>query len=451
MAFPTDFTWGAAAASYQIEGAAYEDGKGLSVWDMLCRQPGRVWSGHTGEVACDHYHRYEEDITLMRDLGLKAYRLSISWPRVLPEGRGAANEKGLAFYDRLIDGLLAAGITPFVTLFHWDFPYELFLRGGWLNPDSSDWFAEYTRVVVERLSDRVRHWMTLNEPEVFIGLGHQIGVHAPGLKLGWAEVLRAGHNALLAHGKSVQAIRAAAKTPPLVGYAPVGSVAYPASDSPADIAAARQAMFSVPDRNLFCNVWFADPIFFKRYPEDGLKLFGADAPPVGAGDMDIIGQPLDFYGVNIYQGMAVKAGEDGRPVLIPHAVGHPQTANRWFVTPECLRWGPRFLYERYQLPVYITENGLSNVDWVSLDGQVHDPQRIDYTARHLRALHQAMQDGVDVRGYFHWSIMDNFEWAEGYKERFGMVFVDFITQQRVPKDSAIWYKNVIASNGANLL
>ncbi len=451
MSFSDTFVWGAAAASYQVEGAAFEDGKGWSVWDMFCRKEGTIWRGQNGDVACDHYHRYREDVALMQSVGLKAYRLSVSWPRVLPEGRGAVNDKGLEFYDRLTDELLAAGIVPYVTLFHWDFPYALYVRGGWLHPNSSDWFADYTRVIVDKLSDRVRHWMTLNEPECFIGLGHQIGVHAPGDKLGWREVLRASHNALLAHGKSVQVIRAAAKAAAIFGYAPVGSVAYPATDSHADIEAARKAMFSVRDKRLFNNVWFADPIFFKQYPADGLALFGAEAPEVGANDMDIIGQPIDFYGVNIYQGVPVRAGADGQPEVVEHPQGHPQTAFRWFVTPDCLRWGPRFLYERYKLPVIVTENGMSNVDWVAVDGKVHDPQRIDYTTRHLRALHQAVEDGTDVQGYFHWSIMDNFEWGEGYKERFGLVYVDFDTQERIPKDSAAWYKNVIETNGECLL
>jgi beta-glucosidase len=451
MSFPENFVWGAASASYQVEGAAFEDGKSASVWDMFCRNEGSIWRGQNGTVACDHYHRYEEDVALMKAMGLKAYRLSISWPRVLPEGRRDVNPKGLEFYDRLIDSLLAANITPYVTLFHWDFPYALYLRGGWLHPNSSDWFADYTRVVVDKLSDRVRHWMTLNEPECFVVLGHQLGNHAPGLKLGWKEVLLVGHNALLAHGKSVQAIRAQAKTPALIGYAPVGSVTIPASDSPADVEAARKAMFAVHQKNLFCNTWFADPIFFKQYPSDGLALFGADAPEVGPNDMDIIGQPIDFHGVNIYRGFTVKAGDDGQPKLVEPPQGNPLTAFRWEVTPECLYWGPRFLYERYKHPIYITENGMSNVDWVSVDGEVHDPQRIDYTTRHLRELHRAANDEVDVQGYFHWSVMDNFEWGEGYKERFGMIYVDYETQKRIPKDSAEWYKHVIETNGESLL
>jgi len=448
--FPENFVWGAAAASYQIEGAAYEDGRGLSVWDMMCRKENAIWNGHTGDVACDHYHRYKEDVQLMQSLGLQGYRLSISWPRVLPEGVGRANEAGLNFYDRLIDELLAAKVTPYVTLFHWDFPYALYARGGWLNPDSPDWFAEYTQVIVDKLSDRVTYWMTLNEPQCFIGLGHRDGIHAPGDKLGWAQVLQAGHHALLAHGKSVQAIRARAKTTPIIGFAPVGVVSIPATESPADIEAARQSMFSVSSKSLWNNTWFSDPVFNKQYPADGLAIFGQDAPQVKSGDMDIIAQPLDFYGCNIYQGTVVKAGVDGKPEVVPFPDGYPQSAFRWWITPECLYWGPRFFWEHHHLPIMITENGISSMDWVAVDGKVHDPGRIDYLQRHLLAFARAGADGVDIRGYFQWSIMDNFEWGEGFKERFGLVYVDYQTQQRIPKDSAHWYSEVIRTNGESL-
>jgi beta-glucosidase len=449
--FPQNFVWGAAAASYQIEGAATEDGKGLSVWDMLCRKEGAIWQGQSGDVACDHYHRYKEDVALMKSIGLQAYRLSISWPRVMPEGIGTVNDKGLAFYDALIDELLGAGITPYVTLFHWDYPYELYCKGGWLNPASPDWFAEYTGVVVDKLSDRVRHWMTLNEPQVFIGLGHKDGVHAPGDKLGWKEVLRIGHNALLAHGKSVQVIRARAKTPPTVGYAPVGSTCIPASDSQADIDAARTAMFSFNgQKTIWSNTLYSDPIFFKQYPAEAFEVFGSDMPQIGAGDMDTIAQPLDFYGVNIYSAATIRAGADGKPELVKEYDGFPMTLFNWWVKPDCLYWGPRFLYERYQAPVIITENGLSVMDWMSVDGKVHDPQRIDYLQRHLLAFAKAGADGVDIRGYLTWSIMDNFEWAEGYKHRFGLIYVDYRDQTRTLKDSAHWYREVIESNGEHL-
>ena len=450
MMFPKDFTWGVAAASYQVEGAANDDGRGPSVWDMLCRKGGTIWNNQSGDAACDHYHRYKEDVALMKSLGIMAYRLSIAWPRVLPDGTGRVNPKGLEFYDRLVDELLVAGITPWITLFHWDYPYELYCRGGWLNPDSPDWFAEYAKIVVEKLSDRVRHWMTLNEPQCFIGLGHQDGTHAPGDKLGFAQVLRAGHNALLAHGKAVQTIRAASRTKPIVGYAPVGMVSAPASEIAADLAAARNAMFSLTAKNCWNNTWWMDPVFLGRYPDDGQKLYAAEMPPVRDADMATICQPLDFFGVNVYGGQVIRAGSDGRPEPVPVPTGHPITAFGWNVVPESLRWGPRFFQERYKLPIVITENGMANVDWPALDGKVHDPQRIDFLHRYLLQLRRAIADGVDARGYFQWSIMDNFEWAEGYKQRFGLVYVDDPTQRRVVKDSGFWYKDVIATNGANL-
>jgi beta-glucosidase len=448
MGFPDGFVWGVAASSYQIEGAALKDGRGPSIWDTFCRVPGAVWNGQTGDTACDHYHRYREDVGIIKQLGAQAYRLSVSWPRVLPEGTGRINAAGLGFYSRLVDELLAAGVTPYVTLFHWDYPQALYERGGWLNRESADWFAEYVGVVVDRLSDRVSHWMTLNEPQVFLKYGHGDGVNAPGLKLPLADQLLATHHALLAHGRAVQAIRAGTKRPALIGWAPVCVVKYPKTS--ADIESARRATCGVTERHLWNNSWFNDPVFKGQYPAEGLKTYGADAPAVPDDDMETIRQPLDFLGLNIYEGQPVRTGADGSAVACERAVGHALTAFRWAVEPESLYWGPRFMHERYGLPIYITENGLSNVDWVSLDGKVHDPQRIDFTQRYLRALRRASDDGVDIRGYFHWSLMDNFEWAAGYKERFGLVYVDFETQERILKDSAHWYRRVIGSNGATL-
>jgi len=451
MSFPKDFVWGVSAASYQIEGAAYEDGRGLSVWDMLCRKPGAVWEGHSGDLACDHYHRYKEDVGLMKSIGVKAYRLSISWPRVIPGGTGTVNAQGLDFYDKLINELLAAGITPYVTLFHWDYPYALYCQGGWLNPCSPDWFAEYTQVIVDKLSDRVRHWMTLNEPQCFIGLGHYEGTHAPGDKLGLTEILRAAHHVLLAHGKSVQVIRARSKTAGQVGYAPVGVTKIPATNSAADVEAARQAMFSIgPDNVTWNNTWWMDPIFLGHYPEDGLTFYGKQVPTLRPGDLETIHQPLDFFGVNIYHGEFIRAGQNGAPEFVPFSVGYDKTAYDWSVAPSALYWGPKFFHDRYRLPIIVTENGLSNTDWVALDGKVHDPQRIDFLSRYLLELQRAIKDGVDARGYFQWSILDNFEWAEGYKQRFGLIYVDYSTQKRILKDSAYWYRDLIASNGSLL-
>ncbi|MCG3149744.1 MAG: 1,4-beta-D-glucan glucohydrolase [Verrucomicrobiae bacterium] len=443
MSFPKNFLWGAAAAAYQIEGAARADGRGESVWDMFCRKPGAVWNGQSGAVACDHYRRFKRDVAMMKSLGLQAYRLSVAWPRVIPNGTGKTNAKGLAFYDKLIDELLAADIQPFVTLFHWDYPLPLYNRGGWLNRDSAEWFADYTKIVVAKLSDRVKHWMTLNEPFAFVGVGHQSGQHAPGDKHAWAETLRVVHNVLRSHGRAVQVIRSHGKLKPQIGWAPCGRTCIPAT--PNDIQSARAAMFTITERTLWQHTWWSDPVFFGRYPAEGLKVFGADAPKIEPGDMQTIQQPLDFFGVNIYWGDIIRGGKQ-----IPPAVGHALTTYGWTVTPEALYWGPRFLQERYKVPVIITENGMGNTDWISLDGQVHDPQRIDFLHRHLRELRRACADGVDVRGYFQWSIMDNFEWNEGYKQRFGLVYVDYPTQRRIPKDSAYWYKRVIETNGANL-
>jgi len=433
-----------------VEGATREDGRGESVWDMFARKEGAIWQGQNADVACDHYHRYREDVALMKQIGVKAYRLSVAWPRVLPGGTGAVNPKGLAFYDRLVDELLDAGIAPYITLFHWDFPLPLYHRGGWLNRDSADWFADYTRVVVDRLSDRVQHWMTLNEPQVYIGNGHHSGVHAPGDKLAFAEVLRAGHNTLRAHGKAVQAIRAHAKAKPEVGFAFVGVVFVPASDLPADVEAARISMAQVKPMETWNNAWWMDPVLLGSYPEEGVRLYGADMPAIQPGDLETMRQPLDFLGANIYHGQVVKAGADGKPEVLPYPQGHALNLMYWPVVPESLYWGPRFLHERYQLPIVVTENGCPNPDWVHEDGKVHDSQRIDYTSRYLKAYARAGRDGVPIRGYFHWSIMDNFEWGEGYKQRLGLIHVDYLTQKRTLKDSALWYRDVIAANGAGL-
>jgi beta-glucosidase len=450
MSFRKDFVWGAAAASYQIEGAHDADGKGPSVWDEFCRWEGKTWKGQTGEVACDHYHRWAEDVALMKRVGLKGYRLSIAWPRILPDGVGTPNDKGLAFYDRLVDALLAAGIQPWVTLFHWDLPAALQRRGGWLNREIVEWFGRYTRAVVERLGDRVRHWMTLNEPQVFISHGYGAGVHAPGLKLCLEDQLLAVHHVLMAHGRAVQTIRQYAKAAPQVGWAPVGGVKYPATESPADVQAAREATMAVSSKDVWSNAWFGDPVVLGGYPESGLKAFGRLAPKVQSGDMELMKQPLDFYGMNNYGGAPVRAGEDGQAVEVPFPPGSPITAYYWGVTPLSHYWCPKFLYERYKLPIVVTENGMANADWVALDGAVHDPQRIDFMRRYLLELRRAAADGVDIRGYFHWSILDNFEWAEGFKQRFGLIHVDFETLQRTPKDSALWYAEVIRANGANL-
>jgi beta-glucosidase len=447
--FPDRFVWGAATAAYQVEGAAPL--RGASIWDMLCDKPGAIHGGHDGRVASDHYARWQQDVALFQKLGLNGYRFSVSWPRVLPSGVGKPNAEGLAFYDRLVDGLLAAGIEPYVTLFHWDLPLDLYHRGGWLNRDVSHWFADYVQVVVEALGDRVKHWMTLNEPQVFVGHGHYDGRHAPGLQFSLGEMLRCGHNALCAHGRGVQAIRASSKRDARVGFAPMGFPKLPASESEADVAAARELMYSVVLPNHWNLTWWTDPVIFGRYPEDGLRLFGKDAPAVSSGDMELIAAPTDFLGLNIYQGAVVRAGADGKPEVVKTPAGFPITGFNWPVTPEALYWGPRFAHERYGKPIFITENGMSGRDWPSLDGRVHDAQRIDFLSRHLQQLHRAIAAGVPIEGYFHWSALDNFEWADGYKERFGLIYVDYATGERIPKDSFHWYGRIIASGGRDVL
>ncbi|MBL8745213.1 MAG: beta-glucosidase [Phycisphaerae bacterium] len=448
--FPDRFVWGAASSAYQVEGAAHVDGRADSVWDAYCQVPGTIFENHTGETACDHYHRFKEDVEIMRRIGLRAYRFSISWPRVLPGGVGEVNEKGLAFYDRLVDALLESDIAPWLTLFHWDYPLALHTRGGWLNRESADWFADYTRIIVDRLSDRVAHWMTLNEPQCFIGGGPSNLPLAPGHRATLAEQLQMWHHAAIAHGRACQVIRERAKLKPSIGYAPVGVSPIPADNQPASIEAARRAATSVTHPNLWNNTWFNDPILLGRYPEDGLRVYGADAPRIQQGDMEIIQQKQDFLGLNIYHGLPTRMNHAGQPEEAPRPPGYPRTAFNWPVDPESLYWGPRFMHERYKTPIYITENGLSNTDSVSLDGKVHDPQRIDFLRRYLRELRRAIADGADIRGYFQWSIMDNFEWLDGYKQRFGLVHIDYTTQKRTPKDSAWWYAHIIESNGAAL-
>jgi beta-glucosidase len=444
--FKEGFVWGAAASSYQIEGGAKDQGRGDSVWDVFCRQPGLVSDGSSGIIACDHLNRYPQDVKMMADLGIQAYRLSVAWPRIFPHGTGAVNQQGLDFYERLIDNLLAANIDPWITLFHWDFPTALYDQGGWLNRDSADWFADYAQFITEKLSDRVKNWFTLNEPQCFLGLGHQTAEHAPGLKMTFEKVLQASHNSLLAHGKAVQAMRACAKQTLNIGAAPVGMVTYPVNDDPRLVEAARAATFDIKNLDCFSNTWHADPMLKGGYPEDGLKLFEQFLPDIRSGDMDIIHQPLDMYGVNIYSGTPLQLNDQGEPEVV-NLIGCGRTTMDWNVTPECLYWGPKFLHERYGLPVVVTENGLASCDWVHADGEVADPGRIDYVRRHLQNLRQAANDGADVGGYFYWSIMDNFEWAHGYQQRFGLVHVDFDTQKRTPKQSAYWYRDVINSGG----
>lgn len=446
MGFAKDFVWGAATSSYQIEGTGRDSGKGQNIWDVFTKEPGRVYEGHTGDIACDHYHRFREDVAYMKELGLKGYRFSIDWSRVLPEGTGKVNEKGIDFYNALIDELLEQGIEPYITLYHWELPYEIYKRGGWMNPEIVEWFGQYARLVAERFSDRVKYFFTLNEPQCFVGLGFLQGCHAPGVKAPLRDTFEMAHNALKAHGRAVQMLRAYGKQNVQIGYAPTSGMCYPEKETPKDIEAARKALFALPDdlSNWTWNVsWWSDPVILGKYPEEGMKKY---LPVITDEDMKLISQPIDFYGQNIYNGRCIRMGTDGRPEEVRRPAGFPKTATNWPVTPEALYWGPKFLYERYRKPIYITENGMACHDTVSQDGKVHDPNRIDFLARYLKNLKRAAEE-IDIRGYFQWSLMDNFEWDKGYAERFGIIYVDFGTQERIWKDSAYWYRDLIRRNG----
>ena len=450
MGFCGNFLWGAASAAYQVEGAWNTGGKGASIWDVAAHQPGYMPHGETGDIACDHVNRMREDVALMKEIGLKSYRFSVSWSRVLPAGVGQVNEAGLRFYSDLVDELKSAGIEPLVTLYHWDLPQALQERGGWENPDIAEWFAEYVRVVVKCLGDRVRYWITVNEPQMFVGLGYFIGVHPPFQKLPPEGQIAVSVNVLRAHGRAVQSIRQVAALAPMIGFAPTGNVYLPKDGTAESIEAARQNTFEF-DRHGFTmqNCWWADPIFLGRFPEGAYEAYPEVMAKVTAEDMKLISQPLDFYGVNVYN------------AEVPHDVpadqyddcsyqGSPRTMTGWVITPECLYWAPRFFYERYEKPILITENGIAAMDWVSLDGSVHDMQRQDFLHRYLLELRRVADDGVPVIGYTHWSVMDNLEWNNGYDKRFGLIFVDYRTQKRTIKDSARWYSGVIAANGENL-
>lgn len=445
MKYPKDFVWGAATSAIQIEGAVNGEGKGKNIWDVFSHQPGKIFEGHTPDTACDHYHRYKEDVAIMKQIGIRAYRFSVDWSRVLPDGTGKVNQKGLQFYSDLIDTLLENEIEPYLTLYHWELPVALHQKGGWLNDEIVEWFGDYAALIAKQFGSRVKHFFTINEPQCFIGLGYLHGVHAPGYQCSVSDTLKMAHNVLKAHGRAVQRIRENVPGDVQIGFAPTCGMPYPASERAEDVEAARSVMFSIPeDSNWTWNVsWWSDPVLLGHYPEEGLRRFHKELPEITKADMELISQPIDMYGQNIYNGWAVKMGENGKPEAVPRYVGFPLTATGWPITPECLYWGPKFLYERYHKPIYITENGISCNDVVSLDGGIHDAERIDFTERYLGQLHRAMQDGADIRGYFYWSLMDNFEWSEGYKQRFGLVHVDYRTGQRTLKDSAKWYRSLI--------
>ena len=441
ITFPDNFKWGAATASFQVEGAWQADGKGESIWDCFCHTPGKVERGDTGDVACDHYHLWREDVALMKRLGLKAYRFSISWPRVLPDGKGQVNPAGLDFYSRLVDELLAAGITPFATLYHWDLPQALQDVGGWPDRMVTDAFCEYTDAVTRSLGDRVKNWMTINEPHIVSFLGYLDGVHAPG-HTSMPEMLAAAHHVLLAHGMAVPIIRANSKDAsvgiPLDHYPQI-----PASPSQADQEAARHS-------DGVLNRWFLDPLDGKGYPQDIVDSYDQPMTFIKQGDFQTMAAPLDFLGINYYFRFIARAK------TIPENQNQPPTVQStgeytdmgWEVFPRGAYLLLKRLHADYSFPAfYITENGAACADVPDTSGQVSDPDRLSFIRRHLEQMYQAISEGVPLRGYFVWSLLDNFEWAFGYTKRFGIVYVDYETQQRIPKQSALWYSQVIRENG----
>jgi beta-glucosidase len=433
--FPPYFIWGAATAAYQIEGAWDADGKGESIWDHFSHIPGKVTNNDTGDVACDHYHRYLEDIAIMRQLGLKAYRFSVSWPRILPQGIGRVNLAGLDFYDRLVDALLAANIEPFLTLHHWDYPQTLCEKGGWLNRENLPVFADYAAVMAKHLGDRVNKWVTFNEPGVIAWDGYVSGEHAPGVKEDLLAARQVSHHLLVAHGLAVQAIRGT--NPDLkVGIVLSQWGVDPASDDPADIAAAEH-VWNVHDTT------FLHPIFKGYYHPEWIDAIEGTPPEIHPGDLALIAQKLDFLGVNSYSRSVISA-KGGR---LDHIPGSEYTAMGWEVCAPAFRRMLVKLNRDYDLPpIYITENGAAYQDEVTPDSKIHDERRLEYLREHFIQARLAMQEGVDIRGYFVWSLLDNFEWGHGYTKRFGIVRVDYETLQRTIKDSGEWYSRVIAEN-----
>jgi len=432
--FPVKFTWGAATAAYQVEGAANEDGRGESIWDRFSHTPGHTTDGDSGDFACDHYHRYPEDIALMRQLGLKAYRFSTSWTRVLPTGHGPVNTAGLDFYDRLVDMLLAANIEPFITLHHWDLPQVLYEKGGWTNRENLYYFADFATLMVKTLGDRINKWTTFNEPGVIADNGYVLGEHAPGIKNDRRLARQVTHGLNVAHGLATQAIRAA--NPALqVGIVISQWGVDPASNDPADAAMAENAFLRNDTGNF-------NPIFKGCYHPLWVEAAGDEMPDIKPGDMALIAQKLDFLGINFYSRTVYDKNGVVKPIP-----GSEYTQMGWEVCAPSFRRMLNHINNEYDLPpIYITENGSAYPDVVSADGRIHDELRLDYLRQHFTQVRLAMQDGVDVRGYFVWSLMDNFEWGYGYSRRFGITYVDYATQKRIIKDSGLWYARVIATN-----
>ena len=439
--FPKDFIWGAATASYQIEGAYNEDGRGMSTWDTFSRIPGKVVNADNGDVACDHYHRYKEDVALMKEMGLKNYRFSIAWPRILPEGEGEINRKGLKFYSDLVDELLAAGIEPLVTLFHWDLPQSIQDKyDGWASRKTAELFADYTRIVVQALGDRVKRWATINEIMCFTIVAHNQDRHAPGGRRDAAYTNQTVHNALLGHGMALKVIKEECPDAK-VGIVENLQAPWPYYQSEEDIEAARKAWKEMNAQRLF-------PLFTGRYEPNDFAMYEGPLPEVEDGDMELISQPLDYIGYNFYSHPAVrKADNEAGYETVPIPEAYPRTDMGWPITPEALYWALIFTKDYFgDIPVYIAENGMAAADQVEEDGSVQDTDRVEYLRNHLRACHRAIEDGANLKGYYVWSFMDNFEWSFGYSKRFGIIRVDYDTQKRTVKESGRFYSRVITEN-----
>ncbi len=444
MSLNKDFKWGASVSAYQIEGAENEDGRGQSIWDSDFTK-GRTLGDMNGKIACDHYHRYKEDVALLKKLGIKNYRFSVSWPRIMPNGKGEINPKGVKFYSDLVDEFIKAGITPWITVFHWELPRALFNEGGFLNDKISDYFADYAKTLVEIFGDRVSDYVIFNEPQVVVEDGHYTGAHAPFLRLSRSDVFRVAHNVLLCIGKAEKAMRAAAKHKLNLGCAPCFTPMIPKNEK--DAKSAEEFNF-MPNGEFYDGCFFTDAIIKGEFTEEYKKWFAEYGYNPSAEDMKIIKSDLDFFGINFYRGFYVEKTADGmkRTAVAPC---DKFTAMNWCVTPEAIGYAAKYYYERYGLPILFTENGMAATEWKTIEGEIPDYMRIDYMKRHIEVLKKAAEK-YPIIGYFYWSFMDNFEWAEGYSKRFGLVYVDYETLERTPKKSAYWFKKVIETNGEDL-
>ena len=445
LKFPKDFLFGVATSSYQIEGDC--KGRGECIWDTFCTADGRILDGSNGNIACDHVHRYKEDVEIIKKIGFKAYRFSISWPRLFPNEDMIPSVEGVKFYNNLIDECIKNGITLFITLFHWDMPTWVYRKGGWLNDETPKLFGEYARFVAKTFGDRVKFITTFNEPQSFLPAGHRTGTHAPGLRLGDKEYFICVHNYLKAHGEAIKAMREERNDLKL-GITMSTDADYPVTDSKEDIEAATKSILSFKEKEFWqmsLRFWY-DPIFLGNYPKELYERFGDNAPKMSDEDRKLISQKLDFISQNCYSASGIKSDGQGGFVVKKRKLGAMKNSLGWSVTPRAIWFVTKILYARYKLPIYITENGICCNDWICEDGHVHDSYRVDFFEKYLKNVRRAIDEGVDIRGYFAWSLLDNFEWNKGYTARFGIVYVDFESQTRILKDSAYFFNELIAYN-----